>query len=62
MCCRYVLFIYFDEATQREVLPRIAVSMTDGAALVIGPKEQLYDRAPFEPWFEAESIFRPGDR
>lgn len=56
--CRYVVFIYFDETTQREVLADIVDTMGEGAALVIGPKERLYEGAPFEPWFESRKIFR----
>ncbi len=56
--CRYILFIYFHEDTQYEVLTDIVDRMEKGAALVIGPKEVLYDGAPFEPWFESHNIFR----
>lgn len=56
--CRYVLFIYFEEKTQREVLPAIVDKMVEGAALVLGPKEELYEGAPFRPWFSSEKIFR----
>jgi chemotaxis protein methyltransferase CheR len=44
--CRNVAFTYFDEATQREVLTRIA-SVT--SLLVIGAHERLPD-GPFVPW------------
>ncbi len=59
--CRYVIFIYFDEQAQRDILPAIVSTMRPGAAFVIGPKEDIYDGAPFEPWFESRKIFRLGE-
>ena len=44
--CRNVAFTYFDEATQLEVVERIA-RVTD--LLVIGAHERL-PGGPFEPW------------
>ena len=50
--CRNVAFTYFDEATQREVVERIA-RVTD--LLVIGAHERLPE-GPFEPW--TRCVFR----
>jgi chemotaxis protein methyltransferase CheR len=39
--CRNLVFTYFDEATQRSVLPRIARHIVPGGILVIGKSEAL---------------------
>jgi chemotaxis protein methyltransferase CheR len=39
--CRNVAFTYFDDATQREVLERLADALVPGGALVVGSHERL---------------------
>lgn len=56
--CRYVVLIYFEPEVQREVLSSVAETMSQGSALVIGPKEKLPDNAAFEPWHESRRIYR----
>jgi chemotaxis protein methyltransferase CheR len=54
--CRNLAFTYFDEATQRATLQRIA-GVTTG--LVIGAHEQLPDgQREFEPWAPQHGVFR----
>lgn len=41
MLCRYLVFTYFDDALQREVLQRMTERLIPGRALVIGAVETL---------------------
>ena len=57
--CRNLVFTYFDEGRQREVLRRITATMHDGAALVLGAHEHLPDdESVLCAWFEGHSIHR----
>jgi chemotaxis protein methyltransferase CheR len=54
--CRNVAFTYFDEATQRAILERLAAVAT---ALAIGAHEQLpAGQTEFEPWAAQHGLFR----
>jgi chemotaxis protein methyltransferase CheR len=54
--CRNLAFTYFDEATQRAILHRLAEVAT---ALVIGAHEQLpAGQTEFEPWAPQHGVFR----
>lgn len=51
--CRYLVFTYFDNVSQREVLSRITEQLIPGGALVIGSLETLpKDVCGLEPWSE----------
>ena len=57
--CRNLVFTYFDEDWQRELLRRIAGTMHDGAALVLGTHEQLPDDVSgLRTWFDKHAIYR----
>ena len=57
--CRNLVFTYFEEGRQREVLRRIAGTMHDGAALVLGTHERLPgDVSGLSAWFEKQAIYR----
>ncbi len=57
--CRNLVFTYFDEGRQREVLRRITGTMHDGAALVLGTHEHLPDDVSgLCAWFEKHAIYR----
>ena len=57
--CRNLGFTCFDECRQRELLRRIAATMHDGAALVLGAHEHLPDDAyGVCAWFEEHAIYR----
>ncbi len=57
--CRNLVFTYFDDELQAEVLSRIIDAMADGAALVIGIHEDLPKTADrLEPWFAKQRIYR----
>ena len=57
--CRNLVFTYFDECRQRELLRRIAGTMHDGAALVLGAHEHVPDDVSgLCAWFEREAIYR----
>ena len=56
---RNLVFTYFDENQQRELLGCIVGTMGDGAALVLGIHEQLPDTAHgLSAWFEKARIYR----
>jgi chemotaxis protein methyltransferase CheR len=44
--CRNIIFTYFDQARQREMLPRLRAAMAPGGYLVVGRKEALPPPAP----------------
>jgi chemotaxis protein methyltransferase CheR len=57
--CRNLVFTYFDDRLQAELLSRIIASMADGAALVIGIHEHLPESTErLEPWFDKQRIYR----
>ena len=57
--CRNLVFTYFDEDRQRDVLRRITGTMHDGAALVLGAHEHLPDdTSGLCVWFEKHAIYR----
>ena len=57
--CRNLVFTYFDEELQAQVLSRIADVMVDGGALVIGIHEKLPAGArQLEPWLDKQRIYR----
>ena len=57
--CRNLVFTYFDEGRQREVLRRITGTMHDGAGLVLGAHEHVPDDVSgLCAWFERQAIYR----
>ncbi len=57
--CRNLVFTYFDDALQLEVLSRIVCAMHDDAALVIGVHEKLPEGAKgLLMWFDKQRIYR----
>ena len=61
--CRNLVFTYFDEGTQQEILQRLLARLLPGGALVIGRREVLpRGTAGLAPWPGAErlGIFRGG--
>ena len=59
--CRNLVFTYFDDRLQAELLGRIIDSMADGGVLVIGVHEDLPEaNGRLEPWFAKQRIYRKG--
>lgn len=61
--CRNLVFTYFDESTQRQILERLLARLLPGGALVIGRREALPPGTEgLTPWPGAEmlGIFRGG--
>jgi len=57
--CRNVVFTYFDEELQRQILPRVARRLVSGGALVIGASESLPERPEgLEPWPGGHTVYR----
>jgi chemotaxis protein methyltransferase CheR len=57
--CRNLVFTYFDDRLQAELLSRIVDTMADAGALVIGIHEQLPEVAErLAPWFDRQRIYR----
>jgi len=57
--CRNLVFTYFDEALQGEVLARIRDKIVFGGALVIGIHESLPSgHSGFEPWPGITGVYR----
>ena len=57
--CRNLVFTYFDEALQLELLRIIAGAMHDSAALVIGVHEHLPEgEQGLSIWFDKQRIYR----
>jgi chemotaxis protein methyltransferase CheR len=55
--CRNLVFTYFDEDTQRQILARLLASLVPGGALVIGRREALPSgTAELTPWPDAERL------
>lgn len=57
--CRNLVFTYFDDALQSELLSRIVATMHGSAALVLGIHEELpADTRGLHPWFDKLRIYR----
>lgn len=57
--CRNVVFTYFDEALQREMLRKITEKLVPGGGLVIGGTETLPEGAEdLQPWSEKLRVYR----
>ena len=57
--CRNLVFTYFDDELQSQLLERIVATMHDGAALVLGIHEQLpLDPSGLSAWFNKQRIYR----
>lgn len=57
--CRNLVFTYFDEPSQRKLLPRITERLVPGGALVIGSHESLPEGTlDLTPWVAGPGIFR----
>jgi chemotaxis protein methyltransferase CheR len=55
--CRNLVFTYFDEGTQRQILARLLARLLPGGALVIGRREILPSgTAELTPWPDAERL------
>lgn len=55
--CRNLVFTYFDEDTQREILARLLDRLAPGGALIIGRREILPPGSPgLTPWPGAEKL------
>jgi chemotaxis protein methyltransferase CheR len=55
--CRNLVFTYFDEQLQLEVVGRIEEHLVPGGFLIIGRHESLPTGARVEPWKPGSSIF-----
>ena len=59
LLCRNLVFTYFDESLQSEVLRRFIDAMAPGAALVLGGHERLpAGTEGLEPWFDRQRVYR----
>ena len=57
--CRNLAFTYFDDASQRETLRRLADKLVPGGALVIGKLESLpKGQWKIEPWSRSMGVYR----
>ncbi len=57
--CRNLVFTYFDDALQRQLLRRIVGAMHGGAALVLGVHEHVPEGAQeLSVWFDNQHIYR----
>ncbi|KPJ99803.1 MAG: hypothetical protein AMK71_09140 [Nitrospira bacterium SG8_35_4] len=57
--CRYLVFTYFDEKLQAELLEKILSRLVPGGALVLGKIDRLpYKTEKLEPWSEKDRIYR----
>lgn len=57
--CRNLVFTYFDDPAQVDVLKRVLGTMHNGAALVIGAQENLPEGAQgLSVWFDKQRIYR----
>lgn len=56
--CRNVVFTYFDERRQQDVLRRLLTCLAPGGAFLIAPRERLPENEQLEPWLPAQGIFR----
>jgi chemotaxis protein methyltransferase CheR len=59
VCCRNMVFTYFEEALQLEMLEHIRTTLIDGGALIIGGHESIPEGSGgFEQWSNRRAIFR----
>ena len=57
--CRNLVFTYFDESLQREILPRIASRLHPGGALLVGVHETFpTTESGLSAWFPGAGIYR----
>jgi len=57
--CRNLVFTYYGELLQLEIIPRLAVTVRPGGALVVGSHEELPpSQGDFEPWSPHRAIHR----
>jgi chemotaxis protein methyltransferase CheR len=57
--CRNLVFTYFDERLQAEILARLKTSLVQGGALIIGKLESLPEGASgFESWSARSGVYR----
>jgi chemotaxis protein methyltransferase CheR len=57
--CRYLVFTYFDEKLQRELLEKFLSRLAPGGALVLGKIDRLPCKMEkLEPWSERNNIYR----
>ena len=57
--CRNLVFTYYDEALQEEILARLKQHMAPGGVLVVGGRESLpEDDVRFVPWGGTKAIYR----
>lgn len=57
--CRYLVFTYFDEKLQAELLDKILSRLVRGGALVLGKIDRLpYRTEKLESWSEQNNIYR----
>jgi chemotaxis protein methyltransferase CheR len=57
--CRNLVFTYYDQALQEDILARIKQQMGKGGVLVLGNRESLPgDDSHFVPWRGAKGIYR----
>lgn len=55
--CRNLVFTYFDEPLQRDILARLEDRIVPGGVLIIGRHESLPGGARLTPWRPGSSIF-----
>jgi chemotaxis protein methyltransferase CheR len=61
--CRNLVFTYFSESLQRQILPRLLARLRPGGFLIIGQREALPDSCPdLEVWTAAPGIFHRPER
>lgn len=57
--CRYLVFTYFDEKLQEELLDKILSRLVPGGALVLGKIDRLpWKTEKLDPWSEKDNIYR----
>ena len=57
--CRYLVFTYFDEKLQEELLEKFISRLAPGGALVLGKKERLpLETEQLKPWSEQDRVYR----
>jgi chemotaxis protein methyltransferase CheR len=57
--CRYMVFTYFDEKLQTELLEKFLARLAPGGALVLGGTDRLPRRTDkLMPWSERDKIYR----
>jgi chemotaxis protein methyltransferase CheR len=57
--CRYLVFTYFEEKLQTELLKKLLSRLSPGGALVLGKIDRLPCKTEkLEPWSEKEHIYR----